>query len=61
MELYLYRYYYFVCDNYFMSLVFCFFFFDKDIYMIGIVRVYRKGMFKFLKNLKLQCGELLVK
>lgn len=61
MEPYLYRYHHLVCDNYFTSPALCSSLFDKDTYMTGTVRVYRKGMPKSLKNLKLQRGESLVK
>ncbi|XP_052690978.1 piggyBac transposable element-derived protein 4-like [Crassostrea angulata] len=61
MEPYLYRYHHLVCDNYFKSPALCSTLFDKDTYMTGTVRVYRKEMPKSLKNLKLQRGESLVK
>nr|XP_034298896.1 piggyBac transposable element-derived protein 4-like [Crassostrea gigas] len=61
MEPYLYRHHHLVCDNYFTSPALCSSLFDKDTYMTGTVRVYRKGMPKSLKNLKLQRGESLVK
>lgn len=56
MEPYLYKYHHLVCDNYFTSPALCSTLFDKDTYMTGTVRVYRKGMPKSLKGLKLQRG-----
>lgn len=51
MEPYLYKYHHLVCDNYFTSPALCSTLFDKDTYMTGTVRVYRKGMPKSLKGL----------
>lgn len=61
MEPYLYKYHHLVCDNYFTSPALCSTLFDKDTYMTGTVRVYRKGMPKSLKGLKLQRGESVIK
>lgn len=61
MEPYLYKYLHLVCNNYFTSPALWSTLFDKDTYMTGTVRVYRKGMPKSLKGLKLQRGESVIK
>lgn len=61
MEPYLYKYHHLVCDNYFTSPALWSTLFDKDTYTTGSVRVYRKGMPKSLKGLKLQRGESVFK